>query len=200
MITQFAFNALLKAIGVAEVFVGDPFTVGGMLPLGATEGEIRGEISYSNNNLTAPERTGGIPHQSQVNLDTANIIVPLIIGDPDLWEKIMPTGEKGGGYSSFQQPEYTTVLVVPRSEMSAGGTLGYAGGPPKVWTPAAPQNALWLWRAFPTPGNIPYRFADGGKVISEVRFTGMFDAARPEGHKVFTIGDPVPAGITTLAI
>jgi hypothetical protein len=198
MITQFQFNELLKAIGVAEVFVGDPFVADGMAPLGATEGEIRGELTYTENRLTAPERTGDIAHQTQVQLATANIIVPIVLGDPDLWDKISPTGAKGGGSSAFEPVQEMSVLVIPKSELSASGTLAYPVGGP--WAPAAPVNALWLWRAYPVPGNIPYRFQDGGKVITEVRFNGMFFPDNPEGQKVFTIGDPLTQGIADVLI
>lgn len=197
MITQFQFTELLRAIGVAEVFVGDAFVEDGMAPLGATEGEIRGELTYTENKLTAPERTGDIAHQTQVQLATANIIVPLVLGDEELWDKISPTGAKGGGSSSFQPVQEMSVLVIPKSELSAGGTLSKPVDP-GVWTPAAPTNALWLWRAYPVPGNIPYRFTDGGKVITEVRFNGMFYPSNPEGQKVFTIGDPSAQGIDVI--
>jgi hypothetical protein len=198
MITPFELEEALRAMGVAEVFVGDPTVVAGMVSLGATEGEIGVEIVEGTNNLTAPELTGGIPHQAHTTLESAIVTVPLILGDPDLWARISATGTKGGGYSAPQPVQETTVLVIPRSELGAG--LSYGGGPPKVWAPAAPENAVWLWRAFPLRGRVPFRYAEGGKVITEVRFQGMFDASKPEGQKVYTIGDPSLVGITNVVL
>jgi hypothetical protein len=185
MITPFDLTAALSAMGSAEVFVGDPTVVDGMDSLGATEGEIRASIATLGNPLTAPEFTGDIPHQDSVRYGAPTITVPLILGDEALWAKIMPTGIASGGYSRPQQPVTTTVLIIPRSELGDGLTFDGT-----TWDPAAPVNAFWLWKAWPSIDAIPYRFDNGGKVISEVTFHGMFDATKPEGAKAFLIGDP----------
>lgn len=185
-ITPLQLAAALKSMGVAQVFVGDPFTLGGMSNLGMTEGEIRVDTPFTPNNLTAPEFTGGVVHQATVTPGEVTVTVPLIMGDPTLFAKISPVGMRGGGHSSPQKPLETSVLVIPLAELGAGLTYP-VGGP---WNPAAPQNAFWLWRAYATPGAVPFRYADGGKVITEVVFHGMFYAANPEGHKVWTWGDP----------
>jgi hypothetical protein len=59
-------------------------------------------------------------------------------------------------------------------------------------------NAVWFWRATVTPAATPYRSADGGKMLVSVTYEAMFDAARPEGHKLYTIGDPTNRGIAVL--
>lgn len=214
MISPFTLAEALRAMGVAEVFVGSPLVAGGMTSLGATEGEIGVEFTEGMNNLTAPELTGGIAHQTTTTLDAAVITVPLILGDPDLWAKISATGTQGGGFSTPQPVQETTVLVIPRREL--GGGLSYGppeGGGAAVWTRqagngvaaasgagAAPQNAVWLWRASPSRGRIPFRYADGGKVITEVRFAGMIDVTKPEGQMVFSMGDPAAQGVVDLVL
>ncbi len=207
-LVPFSLSAALKAIGNAEVFIGDPFTAGAMLSLGAVEGEIGVDISISENRLTAPELTGDIPHAVQTMIGDATVTVPVIVGDPTLWAKIHPTGGQSGGWSGQQTITPTSVLVLPRSELGGGlsrdatawtrtagnGVLGATGAT------AAPVNAVWLWKAYPTFSRLPYRFADGGKVLVDVTFHAMFDAARPEGHKVYTIGDPRAATPTPIAV
>lgn len=210
-IAPFTLAEAIRAMGVAEVFVGDPTVADGMVSLGATEGEIGVEITEGTNALTAPELTGGIVHQATTTIESAIITVPLIMGDPDLWARISATGEKGGGHSTPQPVAETSVLVIPRREL--GGGLANATGLPAAWTRTAgngvaggvgaefaPENAVWLWRAFPMRGRVPFRYAEGGKVITEVRFTAMIDVSKPEGQMVFTIGDPTAQGIADLII
>ena len=185
MITPFELQAALSAMGSAEVFIGDPSIADGMESLGATEGEIRASVPILTNPLTAVEFTGDIPHADSIRYGAPTVTVPLILGAEELWAKIMPTGISAGGYSRPQVPVTTCVLIIPRSELGEGLTFDGT-----LWTPAAPVNAFWLWKAFPTIDAIPYRFDNGGKVISEVTFHGMFDATKPEGAKAFYIGDP----------
>jgi hypothetical protein len=210
-LTPFQLQDALRAVGVARVFVGDPFTANGMLPLGATEGDIEVNIPEELNTLTAPELTGGIAHQATVTLGEVTLVVPLIMGDPALWAKVSAFGSgTGGGHSIPQNVVTTSVAFVPLSEL--GGGLSYDG---TTWArlagngvaaatgvTAEPQNAIWLWRAVPSNPGFRSRYEDGGKVIQDITFTAMWsqNAGVPEGHKVYTRGNPVARGITTLRI
>lgn len=190
-IAPLTLSSALKSIGVAQVFVGDPMHTGGggMVNLGATEGAITFTPTETMNELTAPEYTGGVAHQATVVPGAITIAVPLIMGDATIFSKIMANGKKGDGFSSPQPVLPTTVLIIPITELGAG--LAYAAG---AWTPPGTlQNAIWLWRAFPTMGAMPFAYANGGKVITTVTFHGMFDASKPEGQKVYSIGDPTAA-------
>lgn len=190
-IAPLTLQSALQSIGVAQVFVGDPMKAGGggMLNLGATEGTITFTPTETMNELTAPEYTGGVAHQATVVPGAITIAVPLIMGDASLFAKITANGKQGGGFSSPQPVLPTTVLVVPITELGAG--LAYASG---AWTPPGTlKNAVWLWRAFPTMGPMPFAYANGGKVITTVTFHAMFDASKPEGQKVYSIGDPTAA-------
>lgn len=210
-IAPFQLTDVLKAIGVAEVFIGDPFTVNGMISLGAIEGNVEVAAPQTMNSLTAPEMTGGVPHQATTVLDAVTITVSVIMGDTALYPKISPTGDSSGGYSFPQPVAETSVLVIPRAEVGGGLTWDTTGTP--AWkrtagfgvgaatgTAAQPKNAVWFWRATPTFGNLPYSYANGGKVLTQVTFHAMFDAARPEGHKVFTIGNPRGVAPTPIAV
>jgi hypothetical protein len=201
MITPFSLTAALAAMGVAEVFIGDPFTNGGMTSLGAVEGTITVNTPQEANNLTAPELTGGTPHQATTTPGEVTVVVPLILGDPALYQKISATGTKSQGFSTPQKVAETSVLIIPRSEVGGGLDWDITGTPQWARTAgngvaaatgagAAPVNAVWIWRAYPTMSSIPFSYGNGGKVISEVTFHAMYSAARPEGHKLYTIGDP----------
>ena len=206
-LTPFTLTDALKAIGVAQVFIGDPLlvpgTAGALAVIGATEGPINFNPAFEYNPLTAPEITGGVNHQSTTTLGNVTISVPVILGDPTLYAKITPTKTVGGGFSFPQKVQETSCLIIPLAEL--GGGLAYnvsgtqwartAGNGVAAATGAgaAPQAAIWLWRCYISHGELPYSYTNGGKVIATLTITGMYDATKPEGHKVYTIGDPYAA-------
>lgn len=203
MLTPFSLSAALLAIGVAEVFIGDPLVSDGMVSLGATEGTIEVTATQSTNELMAPELTGNVAHAATATLDQVSIKCSLIMGDPDLYEKISPWGAAGGGHSIPQQVATTSVLLIPRAEVGGGLEWDPLVVPAIKWVrtagngvlaateaAAAPVNAVWLWKAFPTFGAMPFQYGNGGKVMVEVTFKAMFDASKPEGQKVYSIGNP----------
>lgn len=211
-IAPFTLTQAIQAMGVAEVFIGDPLTAqGGMLSLGAVEGTVNVTPGYTRNELKAPELTGDVTHQAVTVLGDVTCTVPLIISDMSVIPKISPTGLASGGHSIPQKVAETSVLIIPRALV--GGGLANATGLPAGWTRTAgngvaggsgagfaPVNAIWLWRATPSYGALPFQYANGGKIIIEVTFTAMFDATKPEGHKVFTIGDPTAAAPTPIPV
>lgn len=191
-----ALAAAIRSVGVATVYIGDPFTASGLTALGVTEGDITVDVPITENALKATEYTGDVPHAINVMAGDVTGVIPLIMGDAAIWPKIMPTGTLGVGWSNQQPVVTTSMAIIPNAEITAAG-MSYNG---TVWAPAAPVNAFWFWKVALYPGSMNYHFGDGGKVIMPVRYHAMFDAARPEGHKVLTIGNPVSAGITTLRI
>ena len=206
--TPFTLTQAIAAIGVAEVFVGDPMTTGGLTSLGATEGTITFNAPENLNGLTAPELTGEVMHSAVVTPGAVTITVPLILSAAAQLLKISPRGKASMGNSVPQQVVPTSAVVIPRAELgggltNAGATYtrtagnGVAGA---TGAPAAPVFTIWLWRAIPSFPSLPYAFGNGGKVITEVTFTGMFDASKPEDHKVYTIGDPRAITPTPISI
>lgn len=204
----------LQALGNGQVFVGDPFTSGGMASIGAKEGAATVAFEETANDLTAPELTGPAVHQRTIMGVSVSITVPVILGDEALYAKINPLGSRSGGHSSPQAITTTSVLLIPNQEVGGGLRFNIEG---TETTPswkrdagngvaaatgaaAAPKHAVWLWRAAPqTPGR-SFAIESGGKIITPVTFMGMFDAARPEGHKMYTTGDPAAQGIATIRI
>lgn len=210
-LAPFSLTDALQAIGVAEVFVGDPLVTptdaDGMKSLGATEGNITVSLPQEQNRLTAPELTGGVTHQATTTLGEVLARVPVIMGDPTLYQRISPTsGQASGGYSRPQKVREMGVLIIPRQEVGGGLAWDTAAVGANKWArvagngvaaatgaDAAPKFAVWFWRATVSFADLPYAYANGGKVIVEVTFHAMFDGSKPEGHKVYTIGDPYAA-------
>jgi hypothetical protein len=198
-------NALTTAIrrmGPAELFIGNPLVVSSMLSLGKLEGERRGEIEYSDNALTMPEHTAGVAHDVLTQVNKATVVGTIVLNaeGATIWPKINPLGSNAGGSSYFKRAQTTGVLLIPRSEL--GSSLRYDtlnarwerteedGSTIVTGAAAAPVHALWLWKARVKHGNVPYSFADGGRSLVDVTFEAMFDDTKPEGAKVFLIGDP----------
>lgn len=194
-------QSALKSIGKGYVFVGSTSTAGGLRPLGATEGEIKVVFNQEFNDLKFPEYTGPAVHERKLTGENITVTIPLILGDPDLYDDLSSTNRTSGGFSSQQPVKTTTLVIFPESEIRDG--IGYApgaAGAAGTWTPAAPKNAIWIWRGhFNRPG-MNFKQADGGKVISEATFQALYDGTRPEGHKLYTIGDPTAQGISGIAI
>lgn len=187
----------LKSIGKGYVFVGDPRTANGLHPLGATEGEIKVAFNQEFIDLKFPEYTGPAIHARELSGENVVVTIPMIMGDPELYTTLTSVSSEtaGGGYTSHQPVATRTLVIFPESEIRDGLSLT-AGS----WTPAAPSKAVWIWKGhFNRPG-LTYRQADGGKVITEVTFQALFDSRLPEGQHLYTIGDPVEAGVTGLAI
>lgn len=188
-------SELVARMGKAYVYVGNPFVASSMTPLGVTEGEIGVDEQFQYNEFKLPEWTGDAVHEADVDGQSLNVTVPVIMGAADHYNKVHPLGVKGGGRSAPMAVVETSALIVPIKEVGSG--LSYDG---TTWTPAAPEHAIWIWRATLKPGRYAFKHADGGKVIREVTITAMFDDARPEGQKLYTIGDPVTQGIGTVRL
>lgn len=186
----------LRELGKAVAYVGDPFTANGLVPLGATEGDVTVAANAEMNNLTFPEETGPAVHEARVQGENPVITLPLIIGNPALWAQLSPDGTTGGGFKSPQRVVDTSLVLFPVSEIEDG--LAYpALGP---WAPAAPVHALWFWRVYFNKVLGTFRQADGGKVIETVTAQVMYDKARPDGQRLYTRGDPAAKGITSIII
>jgi hypothetical protein len=205
-----ALSAALSAIGNAHVFLGDPFTAGGLVAIGAKEGAINFEPSAKYSDLTA-EQTGDVVHQRTVMGVSARITVPVVLGDSTLYAKISPTGTSSGGWDTPQAVVPTSLLLIPDSEVAGG--LANATGATSGWVRtagngyagasgagAAPVHAVWLWRCVPELTARPFSYENGGKIVTEIPFQAMFYATSPAGHKVWTVGDPAAQGITTIRI
>lgn len=190
-------STFIQALGQAYVYkTSTPNTAGTWQLIGVTEGEIGVNEKFKFNDYTVPEWTGDAIHKRMLDGQTVEVTVPLIWGDPALYDAVSPTGQKGGGRSAPVPVNTVTVAVVPIIEVGTG--LGYNG---TVWAPTAPVHALWIHKAtFEPTGAIAFKHGDGGKVIRSVTIHAMFDDTKPENHKLYTIGDFAAQGITTYRV
>lgn len=178
-------EAFLLAIGKGYVFIGDLETAGGLAPLGATEGEITVEKNDTYNDLKFGEYTGEAVHKRRLSGMNPVVRIPLIVGNPELWAAVSPSGVAGGGDVDQVPVQETSLVIFAEDDLRDG--VSFAAG---VWDPLdAVPNSFFAWRgSFSEPG-ISYRQADGGKVISEVMFQVMQGPAHIEpGYKLFAMG------------
>lgn len=189
-------STYVKALGVAYLYsTATPTVAGSWALLGITEGDIAVNEKFHPNDYKLPEWTGDAVHERNIDGQTVDITAPLVWGDATLYDTLAPLGAKGGGRSAPTAVVTRSVCIIPRFEV--GTSLGYDG---TSWTPAAPAHAIWIHRATFLPGAYSFRNADGGKVMRHLTIEAMFDDTKPEGQKLYTIGDFATQGITTYRV
>jgi hypothetical protein len=196
--TAFALTAAATSRGVLRAFIGDPFTNGGLVAL-PTEGEIQQPGMQELNMMRAPELTGGAPLSASVVMADPVVTVPVIWNNT-VEALLSAHGSASDGYSSPQDPTYTSLVLIPLSELDTSvdpPTFGYAAA---AWAPTAPVAARWYWKTIPIRPDVSSGFDNNGKVIVPVRFQVFYDFDRPSGHRVMTRGNPAAQGITTILI
>ncbi|MFA5604191.1 MAG: hypothetical protein WDA12_05025 [Bacilli bacterium] len=187
----------------------DPGTPIAMKFLGDTEGEITITPNGTMANLTLPELSGDAVHEAEYVGDNPVLEIPLFLANPNLFPVVSPTGLSSAGHQRVRPADERTVLVIPERLMRKNdGTyanLSFADG--IGWQldgaplDAAHQTLLglsfWLWRCY--AARPTRRFlgghGDDGKNIETVTFQGMMHPLMPDGHRIFTCGDPTLAGI-----
>lgn len=184
-------ESALAALTNAYVLVGDPTTTGGLDILGAKEGDATLELNEEYHDLTFPEYSGPAVHERTLRGLNPRVTIPVVIGDYTLLDTLSPGGAMDAGHERQQDVVTTSLVLVPYSDFGTGSWEFST-----AWSPAAPVGALWFWRGhFERPG-FAYREADAGKVIQEVTFQVLWDSTKPDGHHLYTLGDPDAASIT----
>jgi hypothetical protein len=203
--TGFSLSTALSSLGVARAFIGDPFTSGGLTAL-PTEGAISATSPQNLNRLTAPELTGEVAHSALITPGQTTVTVPVIYTGAAQLATLSAHGSASEGYTSPQEPTYTSLVLIPLEEMNTSvdpPTISYDG---LAWAPAAPANSLWFWKVVPQRPDLSMAFENGGKVILPVTFEVFYAGSAapysniPAGHKLFTVGDPVAAGVATVRV
>jgi hypothetical protein len=197
--TAIPLSAALEALGVARAFDGDPFTASGLAAL-PTEGAISVAAPQNLNRLTAPELTGDVAHDAWITPGQLTVTVPVIYAGAAQLARLSAHGSASEGYSGPRRPTFTSLVLIPLQEMNTSvdpATISYDG---VTWAPAPPANSIWFWKVVPQRPDLSMAFENGGKVILPVTYEVFYDNARPAGHRLFTVGDPVAAGITTVRV
>lgn len=176
-------------IGRAKLFVGDYTTEGGLTELAMTEGATTASPESKFSTLTLPELSGDAPLRVDHMGDAITVDLSFLIGDSALWAKLAPRGKAAGGVSKPAEVTYTSLLIVPVDELDDTGSLAYGGGPPKIWTPDVPENAILIPKGYFAHPKREYEYNDqGSKKATAAQFVGVQDESLPEGYKLWIQG------------
>jgi hypothetical protein len=178
-----------------------------------TEGAVAFEPNPEFQRLTAPELTGAAPLRAKVQGEAPTITIPAVYASPTTRALLSPTGSASGGYP-YAIPVTELTLVIFAEELFFDATAATAkyglaldpnGGTWQLGGQAlsglsARKQALfglttWAWRCFAIKAPFNFAHEDHGKNIQEVTVELMVDETKPEGHMLYTIGDPYTASI-----
>lgn len=201
---------VLRTFGRGVVFRGvrwDPETGApiALTHLGDTEGDIaftpNGEVA----GLTLPELTGPAMHEGTYTGENPSLEIPIFLADPALLSVVSPKGSAHAGRSARTAVAEHTLLILPealfgesRAQLAHNAGAWTLGGVALTAAQLALlDTALWLWRGF---FNRPPRrwlggAGDASKNIESISFQVMHHPQMPEGHKLYTVGDPNDYGI-----
>lgn len=207
-------QALLRAIGRGVVFYADRWdgtTNLTLTHLGDTEGEITAEMNPTYSHLTTPELTGEAKHRSYVSGEDPVLTIPLYLADPALRAVVSPTGSASGGHTRQRPVTERTVVIFPEELFydeaeGAYGELTYTGSAWQVngkpltdRQEALLGQSVWFWRGYFDRPGLAYRHDDGGKLVEPATYQAMQSdlplSVIPDGHRLYTMGDPADAGI-----
>ena len=205
----------VRAIGRASVFYSAGAFAGTgtdltLTHLGDTEGEITIESNESYSDLTLPELTGDAIHERYYSGENPVVTIPIYAADAALRAILSPTGSASGGHWRRRAvTEYTMVLFPEELFIEADAQVAVAYTTAGGWTvggdaaTAAQMNlidlSVFFWRGHFTRAMPIYRHEDGGKVVQSINFQSMFNLDMPDGHGLFTIGNPADSSIEIAA-
>lgn len=190
--------------------LGDAFN---MTHLGDTEGDISIATNAALASLTVPELTGPAAHEVDFTGENPVIEFPLYLTDPALLAVVSPSGSAHGGRSRRYAPIERTIVIMPealflvqdpitgfidrKTLARAAGAWTLDGDPLDAARTTLLGTSFWLWRStFNRPNR---RFLGGAgdarKNIETVTVQSMHHPDMPEGHHLYTTGDPAEAGI-----
>lgn len=207
-------NAVARSFGRGVVFYSPKWNVAEpleLIHLGDTEGDVNVSANAEVAVMTLPELSGPAPHEADYTGEAPTIEIPLYLADPTLLAVVSPGGSAHAG-RTVRRPatEYTLVVIPERiliAEDLSRGVLNFAAG---VWTfdgEALTEDqvlglgqSFWAWRGFfSRPAR---RFLGGAgdarKQIEAVTFQLMQHPDLPEGHQLFTTGNPYLASPTPI--
>lgn len=169
-----------------------------------TEGDLTQEPNGVINRLNATELVQA-PLKAYDAGEAPVITVPAVLAAPNLRAIMSPNGSASSGHSA-QRPVTEMTLVVFVEELFYNATtkahnltLDPNGGTWLLGGTALSTQArklelfgltVWAWRGFWRRPATAFRHTDGGKAIQPAEFEIMVDVTKPEGHMLYTVGDP----------
>lgn len=192
--------------------VWDPTLPLSLTHLGDTEGDLVINTNPETAGLTLPELTGPAVHEMDYTGENPTIEIPLFLTDPAMWALCSPGGSAHAGNERRGLVAEHTIAIFPEQiwvDPSTGRVdrtkiLAFAAG---AWTfdagalsaakLALLDAAFWLWRAaFSRPPRTFHGGAgDARKNIETVTLQGLFHPDMPDGHHLYTTGDPADSAI-----
>lgn len=175
--------------------------------LGNTEGEIEVAPDVAMSALTFPEYTGPLEHDRFYDGESVTLTLPMFFADPRLMAVASPVGSASGGYGRQRRVKEHTVVVVPEQLLATAsgfGALTYDGDWEVGGLALSEEQerllglSVWFWRGSFGRQLPAYLHPDGGKLIRPVEFTPMYHPDMPDGHRAYTVGDPIVSGIDLL--
>ena len=183
--------------------------------LADTEGDIAVNPNDAYSHLMVPELTGPAKHVSYVDGEDPTIEVPVWLADPLLRAIVAPTANASGGYQRRRPVRYHTLVFFPEQMFydtpdDAFRTIRYTtadgweisdGAPTPAFAAFSTEQtrllglSLWAWRAYFSKPPLTFRHGDGGKSIDTITIQICQDSNKPDGHQLYTVGDPADAGI-----
>lgn len=216
-LTLAAVADLIASYGRGVVFYADKWVPADgplvMTQLGVTEGDITITPNATTAGLTLPELTGPAVHEMDYLGENPVAEIPLYLADPALIAIVSPSGSAHAGRSRRGPVKERTLAIFPEALFLADDAEGIvheyvvAFDGAGAWTfngialDAERQRlldaSLWLWRAvFNRP---PRRFRGGAgddkKNIETVSTQSLHHPDLPEGHHLYTTGDPFASDI-----
>lgn len=210
-------SSLVASYGRGVVFYApkwDTLSALSMAQLGVTEGDIVITPNATTAGLTIPELTGPAKHEMDYTGEAPTVAIPLYLADPALFAICSPSGSAHAGRSRRGAVKEWTIAVIPEalflgtdpdSGIVTDYTVAFDGA--GVWkfngvvlTPAQ-QDLLdvsfWMWRSVFTRPPRKFRGGDGDakKNIETVTLESMHHPLLPEGHHIYTTGDPFASNI-----
>jgi hypothetical protein len=189
---------------------------------GDTEGALTVSFETERSNLLVPELFGNVPLKSFITSETPSITgVNVWVADPDIAKKWSPTAVAHGGRSRRAEDQGRTMRIIPEDLFIAADGQTQVGliyedndfmqqplaadgvtpsGAP-VAVPAAKEhligNIITLWRVGVDRADKVYQHEDGSRSLAAVGIIPMIHPNMPNGHHVFTMGNPFDYGIET---
>jgi hypothetical protein len=184
-----------------------------MSQLGTTEGDITITPNAATAGLTIPELTGPAMHDMDYLGENPTVEIPLYLADPALIALVSPSGSAHAGRSRRGPVAEHTLAIFPEAlflvnddqgivhdhtvSFDGAGVWEFNGEALDAEKASLLDASFWLWRCvFNRP---PRRFRGGAgddkKNIETVSTQAMHHPDLPEGHHIYTTGDPFLAGV-----
>lgn len=182
--------------------------------LGVTEGDIVVTPNAAVAGLTIPELTGPAKHEMDYLGEDPKIEIPLYLADPSLIAVCSPSGSAHAGRSRRGPVKTHTLWIVPEAifltddaegivddthilSFDGAGVWSIDGNPLTDEQTRLLGVSFFLWKAF---FDRPVRRFRGGagdekKNIEKVSLSAMHHPDMPEGHHIYTTGDPFASNI-----